>query len=102
MTRAAPAPAATFQWYVGVDWGTAEHAVSVTDVAGRVVGERRVSHTSVGLAEFVDWLLALTGARLEQVAVAIEKPHGAVVELLLERGAAVFAINPKQLDRFRE
>ena len=102
MTRAAPAPAATFQWYVGVDWGTAEHAVSVTDVAGRVVGERRVSHTSVGLAEFVDWLLALTGARLEQVAVAIEKPHGAVVELLLERGAAVFAINPKQLDRFRD
>jgi transposase len=36
------------------------------------------------------------------VAVAIEVPHGPVVETLLERGAGVFAINPKQLDRFRD
>jgi transposase len=34
--------------------------------------------------------------------VAIEMPHGPVVEMLLEHGFAVFAINPKQLDRFRD
>ena len=33
---------------------------------------------------------------------AIETPHGPVVEMLLERGFAVFAINPKQIDRFRD
>ena len=29
-------------------------------------------------------------------------PRGALVELLVERGFAVYAINPKQLDRFRD
>ena len=37
-----------------------------------------------------------------QVAVAIEMPRGAIVETLLEQGFEVFAINPKQLDRFRD
>jgi transposase len=49
-----------------------------------------------------DWLLAKTGATPGQIAVAIEVPHGPVVEALLERGFAVYAINPKQLDRFRD
>lgn len=33
---------------------------------------------------------------------AIEVPHGAMVEGLIERGFGVFAVNPKQLDRFRD
>jgi transposase len=37
-----------------------------------------------------------------KIAVAIETPRGPVVEALLERGFAVYAINPKQLDRFRD
>ena len=36
------------------------------------------------------------------VAVAIEVPHGPVVDALLDRGFAVHAINPKQLDRLRD
>jgi len=36
------------------------------------------------------------------IAVAIEVPHGPVVETLLERGFVVHSINPKQLDRFRD
>lgn len=32
----------------------------------------------------------------------IEVPNGAVVESLLERGFAVFRLNPKQLERFRD
>jgi transposase len=34
--------------------------------------------------------------------VAIETPHGPVVEMLFDRAFQVFAINPKQLDRFRD
>jgi transposase len=34
--------------------------------------------------------------------VGIETPRAAVVETLLDRGVAVFALNPKQLDRFRD
>src|SRR3954466_4279338 len=36
------------------------------------------------------------------VAVAIEVPHGPVVDAVLDRGFAVYAINPKQLDRLRD
>jgi transposase len=36
------------------------------------------------------------------VAVAIERPHGVLIDALLEHGFAVFSINPKQLDRFRD
>lgn len=36
------------------------------------------------------------------IAIAIAIPRGAVVESLVERGFHVYAINPKQLDRFRD
>ena len=36
------------------------------------------------------------------MAVAIEVPHGPVVDALQDRGFAVHAINPKQLDRLRD
>ncbi len=35
-------------------------------------------------------------------AIGIEVPHGALVETLLEHGFAVFSLNRKQLDRFRD
>jgi transposase len=49
-----------------------------------------------------DWLLGESGAAAADVHVAIETPHGPVVETLLERGFKVYSINPKQLDRFRD
>jgi transposase len=66
------------------------------------MGEREFAHGGTGLTELRDWLLQRTGAAPGQIAVAIEMPHGPVVEMLLEHGFAVFAINPKQLDRFRD
>ena len=47
------------------------------------------------------WLMATSGGRPEEIHIAIEVPHGPVVETLIERGFNVYAINPKQLDRFR-
>jgi hypothetical protein len=44
----------------------------------------------------------VAGGAPSQVAVAIEVPRGAIVETLLEQGFAVCALNPKQLDRFRD
>jgi len=54
------------------------------------------------LGELCDWLIARTGARPEAIAVAIEMPNGPVAEALVERRFRVHAINPKQLDRFRD
>src|SRR3954462_13808988 len=60
------------------------------------------SQTGRGLAAMAAWILEVTGAAPEAVFVAIEVPHGPVVESLMERGFRVHAINPKQLDRFRD
>ena len=43
-----------------------------------------------------------TGAAPAAIAVGIETPRGALVDTLIEQGFAVFAVNPKQLDRFRD
>jgi transposase len=90
------------RWFAGVDWASEKHRVCLLNASGEVVGERDVDHSGAGLSELCDWLLAKTGATPGQIAVAIETPHGPVVEALLERGFAVYAINPKQLDRFRD
>src|SRR5208283_3628782 len=55
------------------------------------------------LAEMAAFLMAASrAAEPGRVHVAIEIPHGPVVEALIERGFSVRAINPKQMDRFRD
>jgi transposase len=88
-------------WFAGVDWGSQKHQACLLDAAGVVVGEREFPHGGSGLALLCDWLVALAGDA-SAVAVAIEVPHGPVVDTLLDRGFAVHAINPKQLDRLRD
>ena len=90
------------RWFVGIDWATQSHCVCLLDAEGRRVGQHEFAHGGAGLAELCDWLLAKTQAAPGQIAVAIETPHGPVVEMLLEHGFVVFAINPKQFDRFRD
>src|SRR5215207_1359725 len=91
----------TRSWFAGVDWGSEKHQVCLRDVAGTVVGERAFAHNGAGLVAMCDWLVSVAG-RPSTVAVAIEVPHGPVVDVLLDRGFAVHAINPKQLDRLRD
>ena len=52
--------------------------------------------------EALQWVRDRTGARADAIAVGIETPRGALVDTLLEQGFCVFAVNPKQLDRFRD
>ena len=91
----------TGRWFAGVDWGSEWHQVCLLDGAGAIVGERAFRHGGAGLTALCDWLVSLAGDA-GAVAVAIEVPHGPVVDALLERGFAVHAINPKQLDRLRD
>ncbi|ACP24349.1 putative transposase for insertion sequence NGRIS-13d [Sinorhizobium fredii NGR234] len=91
------------QFYAGVDWASESHHVFLTDGDGRKIGERVFRHGGEGLAELAAWLTATSGAtEAGQIQVAIEVPHGPVVETLIERGCQVHAINPKQMDRFRD
>jgi transposase len=72
------------------------------NAVGNTLAERWVEHSGSSLAELVDWLRQLAPTAPGALAAAIEIPRGAVVETLLEQGFAVFSINPKQLDRFRD
>jgi len=89
-------------WFVGIDWASATHEVCILDRVGDVSERRQVEHTATGLQTFVEALQARASGDLSRVAIAIETPRGALVEVLVERGCAVYAINPKQLDRFRD
>jgi transposase len=91
------------KYYAGVDWGSESHCVWLTDSDGRRLADRSFKHGGEGLAEMANWLLKT--ARVNdpaEINVAIEVPHGPVVETLLERGFTVWALNPKQMDRFRD
>jgi transposase len=91
-----------FRWFVGIDWAAEKYDVCVLDASGKVIAKRVIKHSGSAIAELLDWLQEIAGGQPEAVAIAIETPRGAVVEGLVERGFGVFAINPKQLDRFRD
>ena len=92
----------TADWFVGIDWAADAHEVCVVDHEGGVVERREVTHTTAGLQAFVDALLARAEGNPARIAIGIEVPRGALVELCVERGFAVFSVNPKQVDRFRD
>ena len=87
----------SFAWFVGIDWGSTTHHACLLDANGSVRGSRAFPHGGAGQAELVRWLLDETGAAPGQIAVAIETPHGPVVEGLLLAGFAVLAIGPAQI-----
>src|SRR4030095_8696921 len=91
-----------YEWFVGIDWGSQQHQVCVLDRARHLVGERAVDHNGASLAQLAGGRLTLSAGQPQRVSVAIEVPRGAIVEGLVERGFHVFAINPKQLARFRD
>lgn len=92
----------TFEWFLGIDWGSEVHALCVLDATGRIRGTRTVAHTASAVHEAVQWVREQTGAVPAAIAVGLETPRGALVDTVIEQGFPVFALNPKQLDRFRD
>ena len=88
--------------FAGIDWASTEHQVCLTSSTSIPSSQQRAfPHEASGIGAMVDWLCK-QAEHPEQVAAAIETPHGPIVEALMDRGIAVFSINPKQLDRFRD
>lgn len=87
---------------VGIDWARHGHDVVVTDRDGDRLWQGEVLHSGAGLDGLAGRLTQAGGGVAQSVWIGIEVPHGPVVETMLERGFRVFAINPKQVDRFRD
>jgi len=92
----------TFQWFVGIDWGHREHRFSLLDHTGRMHGRRTVAHNLTELTAALQWVCGQSGVQPAAIAVGMEVPRGILVDTALEQGFAVFAMNPKQTDRFRD
>jgi transposase len=84
-----------------VDWADEFHQVWVSDAEGKKVAEMKVEQSPKGMGEFGRWLHECQAQGIELWA-AIEKPHGLVVDFLLDHGVKVYPVNPKALDRVRD
>ena len=78
--------------YVGLDWAKDAHAVCVIDPAGQVVDRLEPTHDRNGLADLVRWLRRFGDP--SEVAIAIERPSGLLVDTLVEAGFVVVPIHP--------
>jgi transposase len=83
--------------FAGWDWAHDHHDIVVVDRSGTVVEDFRIEHTAEGWQHLKERL-----SRHPDVAVAIETRSGPVVERLLEGGYAVFPVNPKAAQRYRD
>jgi len=86
--------------FVGIDWAAEVHAVCVTDSAGKIAARFTVAHTADGIAGLAR-RLARFGDPAD-VPVAIERPNGRLVDLLLEAGHPVVPVKPNAIKAWRE
>jgi transposase len=77
---------------VGVDWGGGAHAVCVIDGKGIVRDRFEIGHDRAGLAALVT-RLQQHGAAAD-IPVAIERPSGLLVDVLVEAGFVVTPVHP--------
>ena len=89
------------RYYLGVDWAEEFHQVWVSDPDGKKVVEMKVLQQPEAMSEFGAWLHQRTAEEIE-IWAAIEKPHGRIVDFLLDHAVVVYPVNPKALDRARD
>jgi transposase len=80
----------------GLDWASADHAISVVDDKGHQVARTTVEHTKAGLKRMIK-VLSKHGV----TEVAIERGDGPVVETLLDADITVVVISPNKLKNLR-
>jgi len=79
-------------FHAGLDWGGTSHALCVVDESGRVVDRFEVGHDAAGLAEMLTRLKRI--AAPADLAIAIERPSGLIVDALVAAGHPVIPIHP--------
>ncbi len=86
--------------FAGIDWAAEVHAVCVMDEAGKVAAQFTVAHSADGIAVLLR-RLARFGDPAD-IPVAIERPDGRLVDLLLEAGHPVVPVKPNAIKAWRD
>ncbi len=89
---------------VGDDWAEDHHDVEVQDETGRRLARARLPEGITGVTRLHELIAGHLGedGGPGQVAVGIETDRGPWVQALIAAGYVVYAINPRQVARYRE
>ena len=87
-------------FFTGIDWAAETHAVCVLDAAGKISAEFTIEHSADGIATLIH-RLARCGAPGD-LPVALERPDGRLVDLLLEAGHPVVPVKPNAIKAWRD
>ncbi len=87
-------------FFTGIDWAAESHAVCVLDAAGKIAAEFTIEHSADGIAALVRRLARYSEAG--GMPVAIERPNGRLVDLLLEAGHPVVPVSPNAIKAWRD
>ena len=90
------------RYFMGFDWAKDHHEVLVINRKGQTVLDLEIKHTAEGWNVLRDKLVNLAGSDLSAIAATIETNCGPAVERLLELGCAVYPLNPKAAQRYRD
>jgi transposase len=90
--------------FLGNDWAEAHHDIELVDEAGRRLARRRLPEGVEGLASLHSLIADHLGEddEADQVVVGVETDRGPWVQALIAAGYTVYAINPRQVARYRE
>jgi transposase len=87
-------------FFTGIDWAAETHAVCVMNAAGKVVAGFTIGHSADGIALLIRRLAGYGEAG--GMPVAIERPNGRLVDLLLEAGHPVVPVSPNAIKAWRD
>jgi transposase len=87
-------------FFTGIDWAAETHAVCVLDAAGKIIAEFAIEHSADGIATLIRRLARYGDAG--GMPVAIERPDGRLVDLLLEAGHPVVPVKPNAIKAWRD
>ena len=87
-------------FFTGIDWAAESHAVCVMDAGGKIAAQFTIEHSADGIATLIR-RLARHGMAGD-MPVAIERPDGRLVDLLLEAGHPVVPVKPNAIKTWRD
>jgi transposase len=87
-------------FFTGIDWAAETHAVCVLNAGGKIAAEFVIEHSADGIAMLIRRLAKHGVAGM--MPVAIERPDGRLVDLLLEAGHPVVPVKPNAIKTWRD
>ena len=87
--------------FIGIDWADEDHDVYITNEIGQNLDCFAIDDSLLGLQKFLNRVKKYN-VHNDSVRIAIETPHGLMVNALVRQGYKVYPINPKAVKNERK